>query len=157
MAAAALDPALAITTTTMADRLDSRLGQERLLAWSLSALSVLGFVIAAVGLHGLASQAVAGRLREFGIRLAVGASRGHVMGLVLRSAFRMALIGIPVGIGLAWLGGEIVRSRLFGVGPGDPVLHLTAALTLVAVVLLSTLRAAWRASRANPVDVLRAD
>ena len=56
-----------------------------------------------------------------------------------------------------WLGGGIVRSKLYGVTPDDPMLHLTAAAALIAVVFLATLRAAWRASRANPVDVLRAD
>ena len=156
-AAASIDPALAFTPTPMTSRVDARLGRERLLAWTLGVLAVLGFLIAAVGLHGLVSQSVVERVREFGIRLAVGASRGQVIWLVVRSSLIVVLAGVPLGMLLAGLGGALVRSQLYGIEPASPVAHAAAALALVAVVIVASLVPAWRASRANPVDVLRTD
>jgi hypothetical protein len=156
-AAASIDPALPFTPTPMTSRVDARLGRERLLAWTLGVLAALGFLIAAVGLHGLVSQSVVERVREFGIRLAVGASRGQIIWLVVRSTLIVVLVGVPLGMLLAALGGALVRSQLYGIEPASPVVHAAAALALVAVVIVASLVPAWRASRANPVDVLRAD
>jgi ABC-type antimicrobial peptide transport system permease subunit len=134
-----------------------RLGQERLFAWVLSVLAGLGFLLAAVGIHGLVSQTVVERTREFGVRLAIGATRGHVVGLVFRSALVVMLIGAPAGLVVAYLASRLVESRLYGVTPADPGVYATAIAALLAVVFLASLIPARTASRANPVDVLRAE
>jgi predicted permease len=157
-ATASLDPALPVT---MAEELNAavsaRLAEERLAAWVLGALAVLGFALAAIGIHGLVSQGVVERMREFGIRLSIGATRGQIVRLVLRSAVRLAAIGVPLGLLAAAASSRLVGSRLFGVEPLDAGLYATAVLALLIVVLLAGLAPALRASRANPVDVLRAE
>ncbi|HYN08057.1 MAG TPA: ABC transporter permease [Vicinamibacterales bacterium] len=153
-----LDPALPMSRDrTLAALLDERLTQQRLNAWALAVLAALAFLLAAIGIHGLVSQTVADRLREFGIRLAVGASRPQVMRLVLRSALLIIAIGAPLGLLLAGLGSQLVESRLFGVRPLDAMVYAVASLALAAVVVLASLGPAWRASRVDPVNVLRVE
>jgi predicted permease len=156
-AAAAIDPGLPMTVQSMDEIASLRLGQERLFAWVLSVLAGLGFLLAAVGIHGLVSQTVVERTREFGVRLAIGATRGHVVGLVFRSALVVMLIGAPAGLVVAYLASRLVESRLYGVTPADPGVYATAIAALLAVVFLASLIPARTASRANPVDVLRAE
>jgi ABC-type antimicrobial peptide transport system permease subunit len=134
-----------------------RLGQERLFAWVLSVLAGLGFLLAVVGIHGLVSQTVVERTREFGVRLAIGASRGQIVRLVFRSALLVVLIGAPVGLVVAYFASRVVESRLYGVTPADPAVYATATCALLVVVFLASLIPARTASRANPVDVLRAE
>ena len=157
-AVAAIDPRLSITAAgTLEALVDARLGQERLFASVLTALALIGFVLAAVGIHGLVSQAVVERSREFGIRLAIGASRGSIVRLVLRSSMLIVLAGVPAGIGLAYAGSRLVARWLFGVAPGDPAVYAAACLALLVAVLTASVAPAVMAARANPIDVLRAD
>jgi ABC-type antimicrobial peptide transport system permease subunit len=121
----------------------------------MGVLATLGFLVASVGLHGLMSQAVVQRRREFGIRLAVGASRGHVIWLVLRSALAVVLAGVGAGIVMALTGAAWIRSLLFGIAPVDPVTYALATGTLASVVLVTGLIPAIAASRQDPVEVLR--
>ena len=157
-AVASIDPRLSITASGTLDALvDARLGQERLFASVLTALAIIGFVLAAVGIHGLVSQTTVERSREFGIRLAIGASRGSIVRGVLRSSLVIVLIGAPIGLLAGLLGSRWVASWLFGVTPADPAIHAAACSALVVVVVLASLLPAWRAARTNPVDVLRTD
>jgi hypothetical protein len=156
-AAAALAPGLPVTIRSMDEIASLRLGQERLFAWVLSVLAGLGFLLAAVGIHGLVSQSVVERTREFGVRMAIGATRGHVMRLVFRSALAVILIGAPIGLVVSYFASRLVESRLYGVTPADPVIYATAIAALLAVVFLASLIPARTASCANPVDVLRAE
>ncbi len=97
------------------------------------------------------------RAREFGIRVAVGASRREVIALVLRQAAIVAAAGLSLGLGTAWLSGRYIESYLFGVTSKDPLI-LTGAVTLllcvVAIALIAPMRAALRV---QPIDVLRAE
>jgi len=155
---ARLDPALPVSTDeTMGEIIDARLGQQRLFAWVLGVLAALGFLLATVGVHGLFSQVVTERWREFGIRLAVGASRRDVIGLVLRGAAGVIVVSIPLGIGAAMVGSRLIEQRLFGIDPLDTLTYAVAAVALVLVVLVASLAPARRAAGANPVDVLRAE
>ena len=155
--AAAIEPGLPVTIESMEGIVTMRLGQERLFAWVLSVLAGLGFLLAVVGIHGLVSQTVVERTREFGVRLAIGASRGQIMRLVFRSALLVMLIGAPVGLVVAYFASRVVESRLYGVRPADPAVYATAIGALLIVVFLASLIPARTASRANPVDVLRAE
>jgi predicted permease len=154
-ASRAIDPALAVTPTLMEDRLSVRLGTERLMAWTMGFLAVLGFAVAAVGLHGLMSQAALQRRREFGVRLALGARRAHVIWLVLRSTFAVVLIGVTAGLVMTLTGVTWIRGLLFGITPIDPATYALATGALAGVVIVTGLLPAITASRVDPVETLR--
>ncbi|MGC4051869.1 MAG: FtsX-like permease family protein [Paludibaculum sp.] len=97
------------------------------------------------------------RLREFGIRMALGADGRHVRGIVLRHAGKLAAMGAALGLLLAWPAGQTVRSLLFGVGSGDLMSWILAPAVLILVALLSGLGPARRAGRADPAVTLRAE
>lgn len=137
--------------------IDRGLASVRVFAWVLSLLGIVGFVLAAVGLYGLLSQAVGERRREFGVRLAVGASNRHIAGLVLKQALWTSALGTVAGLGLAYWGSGLVKSYLFGVSAFDPRVYTVAAAVLVVVVFLAAIRPAWMATRVNPIDTLRAE
>lgn len=131
--------------------------EQRLFGGMLSWLSVIAFVLAAVGLHGLVAQTTTERTREFGIRLAIGARRADIVRLVARYVAAIAILGTAAGVGLAVLGTPLVRSMLFGVEPLDPAIYALAAGLLVVVIGLAAAWPTWRATRVQPVEVLRAE
>jgi ABC-type antimicrobial peptide transport system permease subunit len=123
----------------------------------LSWTGVLAFVLAAVGLHGLVAQTAAERRREFGIRLAIGATRADIARLVARYALTIGVIGTAVGLILSRFGVKLVTSLLFGVTAIDPVVHALAIVSLAVVVVMACAWPALRATRVQPVEVLRAE
>jgi predicted permease len=156
-AATAVDPALPLNGFTMQEIVNREMGPQRLFAWASSALSILGFVLAAVGVYGLVSQTVVERTREFGIRLAIGAGRWQIVRLVVRSAVVVAAIGAPLGVILAAISSRFVENSLFGVTTPDPSMYALAVTALVGVVITASAIPAWFGSRVNPVDVMRAE
>jgi ABC-type antimicrobial peptide transport system permease subunit len=96
-------------------------------------------------------------MREFGIRLAIGARRADIVRLVARYVAAIAILGTAAGVGLAVLGTPLVRSMLFGVEPLDPAIYALAAGLLVVVIGLAAAWPTWRATRVQPVEVLRAE
>jgi ABC-type antimicrobial peptide transport system permease subunit len=110
-----------------------------------------------VGLYGLLAQIVTERAREFGIRMAIGADRRHVMGLVGRLALWIAALGSAAGLGLAAFGSKLVETQLVGVGRFDVVVYAASASLLVAVTVVACLLPARRAARVDPVEVLRSE
>jgi hypothetical protein len=152
-----IDPSVLVTGGTIDGNIAARQSQQRLRAWVLSLLAVIGFVLAAVGIHGLVSQSVVERLREFGIRRAVGAGAAHVVRLVLRQALLVAAVGLPIGLGMALLLTTLVKAQLFGVEATSPALYVTSAIALALVVGLACVGPARRAMGVDPVDVLRAE
>ena len=151
-----LDPALPVSRDlTMTAILDQQLTQQRVNAWALGVLAGLGFLLAAVGIHGLVAQTVSDRMREFGVRLALGATRRQIVLLVLRSALFIVALGAPLGVLFAGLGSQLVKSRLFGIAPFDTLVYLAATLALAAVVVISSLSPAWRASQTDPARTLK--
>jgi putative ABC transport system permease protein len=152
-----LDSALPMQWQIMEEVVSLKLGQQRTFAWVLGLLAAIGFALAAIGIHGLVSQSVVERNREFGIRLAVGAGPREIVGLVLRSALCIVVVGAPLGCALALMLALGLRNRLFGVTPLDFSAYVAAIGALVLVVLAATLWPAYSASRANPSEVLRAE
>jgi ABC-type antimicrobial peptide transport system permease subunit len=142
---------------TMADVIDGRLARQRLFAWILGLLGAIGFTLAAVGLHGLISQMVAERTREFGIRLAIGADRATVIRLVARQAARVAVVGTVVGLGAAALTAKFVEANLFGVTARDPLVYASATGLLVLVVAAAIVSPTRAATRIDPITVLRSE
>jgi len=156
--AARVDPSVPISgNQPLRIVIDRRLSGQRVFAWVLSLLSGLGFVLAAVGLYGQLAQAVTERTREFGIRMAMGATRRRVFDLVLRQAELVALIGGIAGLGLAMLGSRLIEAQLWGVTARDPWIYAIASLALVAVVFIAAAVPARAATRIEPVEALRTD
>jgi predicted permease len=137
--------------------IDNANRQARSFATMLTWMAVLAFVLAAVGLHGLVTQTTTERMREFGIRLAIGASRGAIATLVARRVVVITSIGCSIGLGLAAVSSKVVKSMLFGVTAIDPLVYTLAVVMMACVVALAAAWPAFRATRVDPVDVLRAE
>jgi predicted permease len=151
-----LDPALPVFgTKTMRAQVDESLFVERTVAVLSAAFGLLATALAAVGLYGVMSYTVARRTREIGIRVALGAERRAILGLVLREVVAMAAIGIAVGLPLAWALGRLLSSQLYGLSPSDPLTVGAASLLLAAVAILSGYLPAQRATRVDPLVALR--
>ena len=95
------------------------------------------------------------RTQEIGIRLAVGAEARHIRNMVVRQGMRLALAGVAMGMGAAWVLSRLIESLLFEVKARDPMVFLTVPLVSAAVALLAVWLPAHRASRASPIDSLR--
>jgi predicted permease len=156
---AALEAALPSTpiplAAPLADRIDLRLAEQRLFAQLLTLFSVLAVVLAAVGLYGVVAFAVAGRRREFGIRMALGADGKRLRALVLRSAALVVAIGISAGLASAAALSRVIESRLFGVEAVDLASYVGSAGLLVAVALLACWLPARSAMTTDPAATLR--
>jgi predicted permease len=137
--------------------IDGHLRQQRLFATMLTWVSMLAFVLAAVGLHGLVAQAMTERAREFGIRMAIGASRHAIVRLVGRYVLVVAASGVVAGLALAGVASRLVSAMLFGVSALDPVTYAVAVGLMVFIVALAAAWPALRATRVPVVDVLRAE
>ncbi len=132
------------------------MAQPRMLAGLLMLLSTVAAVLAAVGLYGMVSTATAQRTFELGIRMALGSTPGHVIGLVLGSTTSVASLGIAGGLLGAWWLSRAIESRLFGIARLDPATWIAAVALLLGVAFAAALVPALRASRLDPVETLRA-
>ena len=140
---------------TESESIDQLLFQERLIARLSSFFGMLALVLACVGLYGLLSYEVTRRTREIGIRMALGALRTTVLGVVLRRGLALAVTGVVVG-GAAALGlTRFLGSILFKVLPSDPVTLLAVAAVLLAIAFLACMVPAYRAMRVDPLVALR--
>ncbi len=157
-ALAGLDPNLTIVNvTTIQDQLANLLGHERLVAQLTALFGALALVLAAIGLYGVTSHTVAGRTSEIGVRMALGATRPSVVGMILRGVFTQVAWGVAIGVPAALAGGRIVADQLFGVKSSDPVTLVAVTFALSMAALLAGLLPALRASSIDPTQALRAD
>jgi putative ABC transport system permease protein len=153
----ALDPDLPLVDVKMMDeRFGDATWRTRTSAWLLGAFSTLALVLAAVGIYGVVSQTVAQRSRELGVRVALGASRGDIMRLVLGRVFIFAIAGVALGTALAIPALRLLTALLYEVSPGDPMVLTSLALGLLMVAVLASYLPARRASRIDPLAALRA-
>jgi putative ABC transport system permease protein len=154
----ALDPSAPVTALGTVDgQIADSLAIRRFQAWLLALFSALAVLLSAVGIFGLMAQVVTRRTPEIGVRMALGATPGDVLGMVLRQGVVLATIGAAIGLAGAFVVARALRSLLFGVGTADPVSYLAAALVLAASVLIATALPAWRAARIDPTLALRQD
>jgi putative ABC transport system permease protein len=152
----ALDSALPLfQVQTMEARVDDSLRQERLVATLSAVLSLLGTLVAAIGLYGVINFTVVQRTREIGIRIALGAEPGRVLWMVLRRAATLVGIGIGVGLPFALWSLRVVASFLYEVSPGDPAILIGAVILLAVVGLSASLVPARRAAGTDPWGALR--
>ena len=134
----------------MAQVLDAAVAQERLMADLLLAFSVLALVLAAVGVYGLLAWVVGERTREIGVRMAFGARRGNILGLVLRQGMMLAVIGLFIGLAAAFALSRVLADVLYGVTPTDPLTYALVPLVLAAAAAVACLVPARRAARVDP-------
>ncbi len=130
--------------TTLVEVLDRELWRERLASDLVAAFAAIAFVLAVLGIHGIVSHSVSARVREFGVRLALGAAPGTLPRLAMRDAARPVLVGLGAGLIAAVAVARLMSSLLVGVGPGDP---LVLALTTAALALAAVAAAWWPAAR----------
>jgi len=133
------------------------LATRRLDTWLLGSFAASALILAAIGVYGLFAYSIAQRRREIGIRVALGASRGHVFRLVVGDGLRLAGLGILFGAGGALVLTRLLAGLLYGIGPSDPGTFITAATLLGLVALLACYLPARRATRVDPVVALRTD
>ncbi len=131
------------------------LGQERIMALLSGAFGLLALVLACVGLYGVIAYGVERRTQEIGIRLALGAGRGEVVGLLLGEVALVLAIGLGIGGAAAIPLGQSLRALLFGLTPHDPAMLIGSAAMLSMVALAAGYLPARRAARLNPMNALR--
>ena len=153
-----LDPNLPIAgVRPMTDVVDTSLATPRLTGSLLTIFAGLALLLAAVGVSGVLSYLVSRRRREIGIRMALGASRGRVLGLIIGRGLWTAGVGIAAGLVAALFLTRLLAGFLYGVAPRDPATFAGVTLTLFAIALAASAVPALRASRVDPLDALRSE
>jgi putative ABC transport system permease protein len=141
----------------MTEQIDSNLQAERAVSMLAAAFGVLATLLAGIGLYGILAYSTAQRTREIGIRMALGAGRGAVVGLILREVLLLASGAMAVTIPLAMLVTHAVRSQLFGVSVADPAAYALGIVTICVVASLAGFIPARRAATVDPVRALRTE
>jgi putative ABC transport system permease protein len=142
---------------TLDERVSRSVATRRFLLMLLGVFAIATLAMAAIGLYGVVSQAVSGRRREFGIRLALGASRTDIYLLVLRRGFQLVAIGAVIGLASAVALGRLLGSQLYETAPGDPVTLGSAAVLLFAAALAAHVLPLRRATGIEPNLALRSE
>jgi ABC-type antimicrobial peptide transport system permease subunit len=153
-----IDPNLTIIDVLSLDyQVAGNFHQERLIARLTTLFGVLALVLAAVGLYGLSSYAVARRTNEIGLRMALGADRSNVVRMVMRGAFVQVALGLAIGIPVALLGARLMADQLYGVRAWDPVTLGIAVGVLALAAAVAGFIAARRAASIEPMQALRTE
>jgi putative ABC transport system permease protein len=121
----------------------------------LGSFGVLALILAAIGIYGVMSYVVAGRTREIGLRMALGAQLRHVRQLILRQGMMLAGIGLILGLAVVFVLARFLTSMLYGVSPSDPVTFVGISFLLAMVALLACYLPARRAARIDPMIAIR--
>ena len=152
----ALDPEQPIyDVRTLAEMRDNSIAPQRLNLTLLAVFAGVALALAVIGLYGVLAYAVAQRQREIGVRMALGAQRRDVLGLVVGHGMRLTGIGVILGLAGALALTRVLKSLLFEIKPFDPVTFLTVTALLAGVALLACWIPARRAARVDPIEALR--
>ena len=140
---------------TMAQRLQDSIATARFNTMLLTLLGLVGLVLAAIGVYGVIAYFVSRRTQEIGVRMALGASRGHVLALVFRQAVWPLGLGIGAGVAMSIVATRVLATQLFGVSAYDPVTFVAVVIALAVVALVASLIPATRAASVDPTRALR--
>ena len=140
---------------TMDELLSNSVGQRRLTMLLIGIFAAVALMLASIGIYGVMSYSVAQRSHELGIRMALGAARGNVLGMVVRQGMTLVIIGLAIGVAGAFALTGLLTGQLFGVEPTDPATFVSVAAILASVALVATLVPAMRATRVDPLSALR--
>ncbi len=153
-----LDPDVPLNSARpLVTLVDASVGDRRFYLALLVAFAALAMLLAVIGLYGVIAYAVQQRRDELGIRIALGATRRGVMTLVISDGVRLVAVGVAVGLMLAWGTTTLLGALLFGVGARDPLTFAAAPALLFVTSLVACSIPAWRASRTDPLAMIRAD
>jgi uncharacterized membrane protein YqjE len=140
---------------TMDNLFSAEVASQRFNAGALAGFAGFAVLLAAVGIYGVMAYAVSQRTREMGVRIALGAARENVLRMILNQGFRLALIGVGLGLAASFALTRLMTGLLFGVKPSDPQTFILVTAALLAVALAACWIPAHRATRVNPVVALR--
>jgi predicted permease len=153
-----IDPNLAIISLHSLDfQLAGNFSQERLIARLTALFGSLAVLLTSIGLYGITSYQTTRRTREIGLRMAFGANRNRVVGMVMRGAFGQVVLGLTLGIPIALAGAHIIASQLYLVRSYDPVSLLAAVVVLCTAAAMAGFIPARRAASVDPIQALRND
>jgi putative ABC transport system permease protein len=139
----------------MDELLDESLVQQRFRTWLIIGFAALALLLSAIGIYALISYSVSQRTREIGVRVALGAQRSNVLGMVLREGLQLLLFGLLLGWLAAFSATRVLRSLLYSTSATDAVSFAATSITLIAVALLACYVPARRATKVDPMIALR--
>ena len=155
-AVSVIDPDIPLTDLTTQEGVrDKAINQERVFATLCGSLAALSVLLSCNGLYGLMAYHVSRRTGEMGLRMALGATRRQIAGVILKDAVVLGGVGVMIGIPLTLTLTQIIRGRLYGVGPSDPTTFCVATGLLLGIAFLATWIPARRAMRVDPMTALR--
>jgi putative ABC transport system permease protein len=146
---------LVTDASTMQEAISQSVAQPRFRTGLLGAFAGVALLLAAIGIYGVVAYSVSQRMHEFGIRIALGAQAGNVIGMVLGASGWLMLVGIATGLAGSFALTRLLKALLFEVSPTDPLTFVIVAGGLAGIALLATLVPARRATRIDPVSALR--
>jgi putative ABC transport system permease protein len=152
-----LNPEMAVRFTTMEAMISDSTSAPRFRTFLAVAFALLALLLAMVGIYGVMSYVVTQRTSELGLRMALGAARGDVVGLVLSRAATMVALGLSVGAAMSLAVSRLIGAMLFGLQATDPVTYALVLLSVAGIAILAAVGPAWRASRIDPMVALRRD
>jgi predicted permease len=154
----AIDPEQPVLAPrTMESIVEASLGQRPFAMWLLGAFAMLAMVLASVGIYSVLACTVRQRVREIGIRMALGAPPARVLRLVLLEGLKPTLIGVATGLALAVLLADVLSALVYGVSQRDPGTFAVVAALMILVGLAATVVPAYRATRVDPITTLRTE
>jgi len=153
-----IDPDLPIENVRTLDEVRStHLATPRLTATLLSIFAALALLVTITGITGVIAQSVSQRMREFGLRMALGASQRSVLVMVLRQGLTLVMVGLVIGVAAALAFARVLQNYLYQTTPTDPLMLLAVALVFTVTAVLACLGPAWRATTVDPTRALTAD
>jgi putative ABC transport system permease protein len=150
-----LNPEMAVKFTTMEEMISDSIAAPRFRTFLAATFALLALVLAMAGIYGVMSYVVTQRTSELGLRMALGAGRRDVMGLVLSRATVLAVVGLAIGAALSLAASRLIGSMLFGLKATDPSTYAMVLLSVASIAILAAAGPAWRASRIDPMVALR--
>jgi predicted permease len=153
----ARNPDVPVKATTMEDTLDVAAATPRFRTFLLVVFAGVALLLALAGIYGVMAYTVSQRVPELGVRIALGATPQHIMGLIMGHGARLAMIGLVLGLALALASGRILEGLLFGISPRDPIILIAVTAVVAAATLAACYIPGRRAVRVDPMIAMRSE